>query len=457
MSDNGEWNGASSEWHGTSVVGRAWEKAGFRYDSANDYNYSRIDAKQRQFGYAYGYDAFALPCGMNIDCEPVFFEYDGKQWMIELWKGQYGIETGGEIGVYYRDPLDGSPELVTLDSTIGQRPDDEAHSLFYLCVDDDNMLGLQFQLNKNGHELFFRESPSHWWLTGFRWGVYAEPSELTMDVKITFPTLDMQKAFKNALKDMGYGYDDNYKSSSDHLWVKFTYSTPKSVQPPKDNGLVDSVNQFNQNSVDVYNHDKAGMTHHGLNPNDPNNFGANAALIAVAAVRANGGLAYQALRQYLNQLDINIQNSLLEAVSEISLFDYGCVVQVVNKTGHTLSLTSSKVKHGHWLSDYQPPDSIPKSSNDSIAAVFVLRDNAGIHGAEGSLTYRYTDGDNEVDYLLSFDCPTGVAQNVVKAPNRSTNSYFVTSTSGNSDSDWGNHNEVPKYGHPLYIKYYLKT
>ena len=38
--------------------------------------------------------------GMIIDCEPVRFYYGGKKWLIELWKGQYGMTTGCEIGVY---------------------------------------------------------------------------------------------------------------------------------------------------------------------------------------------------------------------------------------------------------------------------------------------------------------------------------------------------------------------
>ena len=37
---------------------------------------------------------------MIMDCEPVEFSYGGKRWLIELWKGQYGITTGGEIGIY---------------------------------------------------------------------------------------------------------------------------------------------------------------------------------------------------------------------------------------------------------------------------------------------------------------------------------------------------------------------
>ena len=58
---------------------------------------------QRYFGYAYAYDAAALAMNAIIDCEPIFFDYAGKTWMIELWKGQYGLETGCEIGVYNRD------------------------------------------------------------------------------------------------------------------------------------------------------------------------------------------------------------------------------------------------------------------------------------------------------------------------------------------------------------------
>jgi hypothetical protein len=61
-----------------------------------------MDALQRNFGYAYGYDFAALGMSFILDCEPIFFDYDGKHWMIELWKGQYGLESGCEIGVYTR-------------------------------------------------------------------------------------------------------------------------------------------------------------------------------------------------------------------------------------------------------------------------------------------------------------------------------------------------------------------
>ncbi len=445
-----------SGWKPTSLVAKAWYEAGFLYDPADDYSYSRMNPQQRKLGYAYAYDEYALACSMNIDCEPVFFEYDNKQWMIELWKGQYGFEVGAEIGVYYRDPTDNSTDLAMLDASVGQRPGpdgtvDTEHSLFYICADDQNTLQMSFTLKDKGHSLFYR-SAKHWWLTAFRWGVYADPSDLTMEVEIIFPNDDMQKAFKNALHHMGYGEGDGYSSSTKKLYVKFTFSTPKSLQPVKKQEVLDQVNEFNQNAVNEYQQYKAD---NHIHTNDPNNFSPNAAIYALSVARANGGYAYEVLRNYIGELQA--WDRIVGAASELSMFDYGCIVQVVNQTGNKLNKASTKIKQGHWVADRTPPDTIPVSIDDSVAAVFVLRDNLGMHGAEGSVTYEYRDSSGtEIEYLLSFDCPTGLARNSVKSPNKSTDSYFLTSTSGTGDNDWGSKNSVPKHGHPLYIKYYLK-
>ena len=37
---------------------------------------------------------------MVFDALPVYFDYQKKTWLIEFWKGQYGINTGAEIGIY---------------------------------------------------------------------------------------------------------------------------------------------------------------------------------------------------------------------------------------------------------------------------------------------------------------------------------------------------------------------
>src|SRR4051794_9572622 len=87
-------------WAPSSVTAKAVVAAGFDFDPVGDIIYSRMDALQRKAGYCWNYDRAAPLFDMIIDCEPIYFKYGGAKWMIELWKGQYGIMTGAEIGVY---------------------------------------------------------------------------------------------------------------------------------------------------------------------------------------------------------------------------------------------------------------------------------------------------------------------------------------------------------------------
>ena len=67
---------------------------GYAYLPAQDIFTSRLDVWQRDFGYCTLYDKAAFRFNMVFDCLPVYFEYDGRTWLLELWKGQYGINTG---------------------------------------------------------------------------------------------------------------------------------------------------------------------------------------------------------------------------------------------------------------------------------------------------------------------------------------------------------------------------
>jgi UDP-2,3-diacylglucosamine pyrophosphatase LpxH len=146
---------AAQPWTPRSLLAQAVVAAGFWYDPGQDIIFSRIDPLQRMFGYAYAYDAAALAMDSIIDCEPIFFDYAGKHWMIELWKGQYGLETGCEIGVYNR--AIGSTSFVygILDSTIGQRPGDSnpSHNLFFDCASDSELLLMSSTLYRNGQKV----------------------------------------------------------------------------------------------------------------------------------------------------------------------------------------------------------------------------------------------------------------------------------------------------------------
>jgi hypothetical protein len=233
-------------WIPISETAKAVYMAGFQYDPDQDIISSRMDAWQRKFGYAYAYD-LAAPVTISavIDCEPFFFRYNKIDWMIELWKGQYGLETGGEIGVY----RSGRTRII-LDSTLGNRLHDPGNSKFFDCVKDHECLMMSFTLKRNGVPLFSRGPEISWWLTGFKWGVLSKPGELVMDLCIRMPEPMMREAFVNAVKGAGY---QNIEIDGDS--VSFTFDKPKTIQPrsdPKFKSFVDSAQALNSNIVANY-------------------------------------------------------------------------------------------------------------------------------------------------------------------------------------------------------------
>ncbi len=188
--------------------------AGFKYDKRQDILYSDINALQRDFGYCRLYDEATARVGMIIDCEPVYFEYGRKKWLIEFWKGQYGVTTGCEIGIYNTT----RPNLNIPDIFNGT---------FYDCADDSDMLYISYVLLKNGKRLFSR-SAVHWWLTGFKLGEFLQPSELSARITLVLKDGDMRNAFKNGLVAAGY---KNSEIDVNGNAVRFAYTKPRTAQP----------------------------------------------------------------------------------------------------------------------------------------------------------------------------------------------------------------------------------
>ena len=179
---------------GNDELDEAIKNAGYSYDQKQDIFYSNMDAWQRNMGYCRLYDEAAAPFGMIVDCEPIYFEYDEKKWLIEFWKGQYDLTTGCEIGIYTSE----GPELNIKGIFNGT---------FYNCASDEQRLQMVLTLKKNGKTLFTRQD-KHWWLTGFKLGEFSEPSELTVDLVITLKNEDMRNAFLKGLKRAGYLKDE---------------------------------------------------------------------------------------------------------------------------------------------------------------------------------------------------------------------------------------------------------
>lgn len=76
--------------------------AGYRYNAAGDFYYTDDkDCWQKNAGYSQIYDKCAPLAGMYIDRVRVRFNYDDRDYMIQLWKGRYGfLMVGAEIGLY---------------------------------------------------------------------------------------------------------------------------------------------------------------------------------------------------------------------------------------------------------------------------------------------------------------------------------------------------------------------
>ena len=157
---------------------------GFQFDLKQDIVISKNDSWQREVGFSDLYDYKAPFLNIVTDAEPIYFTYQDKEYRLEFWKGQYGITTGGEIGLYVRDK--------SMDDAFG----------YYRCATDEERLQMGFMLYDNC--FLFSRSGLSWWLTGFDVGKFSRPRDLFMKVCILFPTKEMQVCFVEGLLAAGY-------------------------------------------------------------------------------------------------------------------------------------------------------------------------------------------------------------------------------------------------------------
>ncbi|NMP37922.1 MAG: DUF4474 domain-containing protein [Clostridiales bacterium] len=162
-----------------SAAEKVLNLAGFAYDAENDLFYSVLYPLQRHFGFNIIYDIAAPRTGMIYSTERIYFDYGGKNWMCQLWKGQYGITVGAEIGMYYK------PESRKI-----------AH---YDCVGDEDLVMMKMDVYKDGKFYFSRGPEKHWWLTGFKLLNVAIPLELQLKCVISWDDTALADAFEIGL------------------------------------------------------------------------------------------------------------------------------------------------------------------------------------------------------------------------------------------------------------------
>ncbi len=164
------------------------EPFGYSYVPSQDIFNTHIHAWQRSFGYSALYDKAAVRFKMIFDCLPVYFNYQERTWLIEFWKGQYGLNTGCEIGVYYADRV--------LDEA-------ERKTALFQCAGDADMTTQSLWL-WSSRQPIAQLCARHWWLTAFRMGCFSEPASLSLHACVTFRSPIPAAAFAKGLQEAGF-------------------------------------------------------------------------------------------------------------------------------------------------------------------------------------------------------------------------------------------------------------
>lgn len=191
----------------------------YQYSYIDDYYYTNDkEAWQYNFGFGKIYDIASPFILLEYDYIRVFFTYEDKDWMLQMWKGQYGlIFYGGEVGIYNRPHVD----------------DGLSEWTFFNCPAEEDWLGMEMtlwheQLDGSWVREFTREYDKYWWCTGFKNGHLrdVEPAdELRLTGRITFKDEEMAKIVSEGLLACGFKKSD----SKDDLKIDRIYTEGSDV------------------------------------------------------------------------------------------------------------------------------------------------------------------------------------------------------------------------------------
>ena len=170
----------------------------YQYSYVDDYYYTNDkEAWQYNFGFGKIYDIASPYLLLEYDYIRVFFTYAGKDWMLQMWKGQYGmIFYGGEIGIYNRPHTD----------------DGMSEWTFFNCPAEEDWLNMEMtlwhqEIDGSWTREFTREYEKYWWCTGFKNGHLRqeEPAdELRLEGRITFLDEEMTLLVADGLRECGF-------------------------------------------------------------------------------------------------------------------------------------------------------------------------------------------------------------------------------------------------------------
>ena len=188
-----------------ALLGELASPLGYIYHCGCGFFSTTKDAWQKSAGYTRLYDYMAPRFQMVFDALPVYFDYQGRTWLIEFWKGQYGINAGAEIGIYHADRILSKAEYRT--------------ALFHAANENEMLYCILCLRGRNG--ICMKHSDRHWWLTIFLPGCFSKPDDLCMTADICFPDAEMLEAFRSGLYQTGYTDKD---IAIHDLFLSFTFN-----------------------------------------------------------------------------------------------------------------------------------------------------------------------------------------------------------------------------------------
>lgn len=169
----------------------------YQYSYVDDYYYTNDkEAWQHGFGFGRIYDYVSPYLLLEYDYVRIFFTYEDKDWMLQMWKGQYGLVFyGGEIGIYNRPHSDKGVNMWTM----------------FDCPDEEDWLQMEMTLwhediRGNWNREFTRPYDYYWWCTGFKNGHLRqqEPAdELRLTGRITFKDEEMAALVADGFAECG--------------------------------------------------------------------------------------------------------------------------------------------------------------------------------------------------------------------------------------------------------------
>jgi len=157
---------------------------------AERYMYLENDSILGLLGFNKGYDLLGAVLGFSLDTMRCKFSYEGRDWLIQLWKGGYvlNVLTGGEVGIYSK-PASRKAE-------------------HYDAVPQEDWMGLEFTVYFRGEEMFSRPMETCWWQTGFQLRFlpsFRRPhADVVFEAGLCFTSEGMARAFAQAVEEKGF-------------------------------------------------------------------------------------------------------------------------------------------------------------------------------------------------------------------------------------------------------------